>query len=99
MVRMKSIISDEKRCFVCGRSVGLERHHILKGTAWRKQSEKYGLTVWLCFDHHRGKHGVHNGNTALDFKLMQIAQERFEEIYGHDKFMEVFRRNFLNVNG
>lgn len=96
---MKSIISNEKRCFICGRQYGLEKHHIFKGTRWRTKSEDWGCWCYLCFDHHRGKHGVHNGNTKLDFQLMQMAQKRFEELYGHDKFMQIFRRNFLDVNG
>jgi hypothetical protein len=47
---MKSIIKgdSEDRCYICGRAEWIERHHIFNGTANRKKSEKYGLTVHLC---------------------------------------------------
>lgn len=58
-------------------------------------SEKYGCWVYLRYDWHNGaSYGVHF-NKELDRKLKALAQERFEEIHGHDKFMQVFRKNYL----
>jgi hypothetical protein len=39
---MKSIIKgdSEDRCYICGRTEWIERHHIFNGTANRKKSEK-----------------------------------------------------------
>ena len=39
---MKSIIQgdSEDRCYICGRTEWIERHHIFNGTANRKKSEK-----------------------------------------------------------
>ena len=32
---------------------------------------------------------------SLDVKLKQEAQIKFEQLHGHDKFMEVFNKNRL----
>lgn len=84
---MNSIIQDKKRCYVCG-NPNVELHHIFYGTANRKLSDKYGLTVWLCPLHHRGNVGVHF-NPKLDDKLKGIAEMRFREEYPYN-----FRRIF-----
>ncbi|PWL65962.1 MAG: hypothetical protein DBY26_06750 [Amedibacillus dolichus] len=92
----KSIIQNEKRCFVTYSTTGLHKHHIFKG-ANRNNSEKYGCWVWLRYDWHNGAdYGVHGKNGhALDIRLKQIAQEKFEEKYSHELFMQVFKRNYL----
>ena len=84
---MKSIITDKEYCWVCG-NPEVEIHHIFYGTANRKLSEKYGLTVPLCYLHHRGNTGVHF-NPKLDDKLKGIAEMRFRDEYPYD-----FRRLF-----
>lgn len=92
---MKSIIQKEKRCYLCGSTVGLEEHHLMHGSSWRKLAERYGLKVWLCGFHHRdNKHGVH-GNAKLDLWFKQLAQNCFEIAYSHELWMEVFKRNYL----
>lgn len=95
---MKSIIQENADyCFVCGRYGQTERHHAIFGTANRKKSDKYGLTVYLCPDCHRGTNGVHGkSGHALDLQLKRIAQKKFEEKYSHEKFMNVFGRNYLD---
>lgn len=51
--------------------------------------------MWLCGPHHNlSTAGVHF-NKKLDEELKQYAQREFEKVYGHDKFMEVFNRNYL----
>lgn len=89
-----SIIQDKKECYVTHRKDGLHLHHIIYGSN-RKNSDKYGLVVWLHYEYHTGKFGVHSGNKKLDLELKQLAQRKFEERYGHEKFMEVFKRNYL----
>lgn len=74
---------------------GLQKHHIVYGTANRKKSDKYGLTVWLIPEYHTGQYGVHGGNKALDLELKQLAQREFEKVYSHDEWMIVFGRNYL----
>lgn len=85
---------DKKECYVCG-SPYVENHHIFYGTANRKQSDKYGLTVWLCPEHHRGRSGVHF-NKDLDMHLKKLAQEYFEaHIEGRDTFMAIFGKSWI----
>ena len=90
----KSIIQDKKECYVTHTTQGLHLHHCIYG-ANRKNSDKYGLVVWLHYEFHTGKYGVHNGNKELDSELKELAQRKFEEIYGHDKFMEIFKKNYI----
>ena len=94
--RVKSIIVDcMDNCFVCG-SPYVEVHHIMYGTANRKWSDKYGLVVPLCQEHHRGQTGVHF-KRSFDLNLKKLAQEKFNDVYGEDKsFLEVFGRNYLD---
>lgn len=73
---------------------GLECHHILGGTANRRLSEKYGLTVMLCQEHHTGKDGAQY-NRQLGDSLKRLAQIAFEARYSHDEWMNVFRKNYL----
>lgn len=90
----KSIIQKEKECFICRITNNLHCHHIYGGTANRKQSEKYGMTVWLCQMHHTGNRGVHF-DKALDTKLKEIGQKKFEETHSREEFIKTFGRNYL----
>lgn len=92
---MKSIISDEKECYICHTTQNLHKHHIFFGTANRKISEKYGCFCYLCYEHHNGSsRGVHF-NIALDRKLKQEAQKRFIEVYGQEEYRRQIGRNYL----
>lgn len=92
----RSIISNERRCYVCGTEYGLHKHHIMYGSANRKQSEKYGCWVYLCGRHHNlSNEGVHF-NHALDLNLKQLAQERFEAQIGtREDFRRIFDKSYL----
>lgn len=91
----KSIISNERECYVCGTIVNLHRHHIFYGMANRKQSEKYGCWVFLCPKHHNiSNAGVHF-NKALDIELKQKCQRKFMEVYPDLDFIKTFGRNYL----
>ena len=87
----KSIMQDEKQCFITGSQTQLDRHHVYAG-ARRKASEKYGCWVWLRHDVHME---LHDRNKALDKMLRRSCQERFEEIYSHEEFMDVFGKSYL----
>ena len=92
---MDSILQTERECYITGSTDGLHRHHVFYGTANRKQSEKYGCWLWLRADwHNMSDHGVHF-NRDLDLRLKRECQEEFEKRWGHDKFMEVFGKNYL----
>ena len=91
----KSIMQDSKRCYFCGRQVGLEEHHIFGGVANRKLSERYGLKIWCCDYHHRDpKNGVQY-NREVNQKMKQLAQIAFEARHSHEEWMQVFRKNYL----
>ncbi len=89
-----SILQDRKECYITHDTDGLHKHHILRGGR-RKAAEKWGCWIWLRYDwHNMAAYGVHN-NPKLDEQLKQICQMKFEELYGHDKWMEVFGKNYL----
>ena len=90
----KSIMQNGERCWFCGRLTGLERHHVLGGVANRPLSEKYGLWVWVCQEHHTGKDGVQYDRKKGD-ALKRLAQIAFEARHSHDEWMQVFRKNYL----
>ena len=90
-----SILQTRKECWFCGGRVGLEEHHIFAGMANRRISEKYGLKVWLCHDHHTGKDGAQY-NTDLGNRLKEEAQKKFEALYSHDMWMRLIRKNYLS---
>lgn len=91
---MKSIIQENTDyCFICGR-YGTEIHHCIYGIANRKLSDKYGLVVGLCYNHHRGNNGVHQ-NRELDLMLKRKAQEVFIEKYSENEYFAIFGKNYL----
>ena len=87
----KSIMQDEKKCFVTGSESQLDRHHVYAGSR-RKASERYGCWVWLRHDIHME---LHDRNKVLDKMLRRTCQEQFEAVYSHEKFMEVFGKSYL----
>lgn len=88
------IVNCMDNCFVCG-SPYTEVHHVIYGTANRKLSDKYGLIVPLCHEHHRGQTGVHF-NRDFDISLKKLAQEKFNAVYGANKsFIKVFGKSYL----
>lgn len=90
----KSLFPENDICYVCGRH-GTEIHHVFFGP-YRSKSERWGLKVRLCRTHHESiPYGVHGGNRELDLRLKKDAQARFEQRYGHGKFMQEFNRNYL----
>lgn len=101
----KSIMQDKGRgeCYLCRKLRGIdtpsarrEEHHAMHGTANRKLAEHYGLKVYLCPEDHRiGKYAVHNCDKT-DLLLKQDAQRVFERKYDHEKWMEVFKINYLD---
>ena len=97
---MKSIISNEKECYICGVKEwcgALHRHHIIHGIANRKISEREGLWVYLCADHHNAtREGVHF-NHPFDVTLKKLAQMKWEEVNegGREQWISIFGKSFL----
>lgn len=93
---MQSIIQTENECFICHTTYNLDTHHCIHGTSGRKLADKWGLTIKLCKYHHTGDQGIHQAwNSGLDLQIKQLAQTKFEELYGHDRWMEIFGKNYL----
>lgn len=92
---MQSLLSEDKCCYICKTTKGLHKHHIYYGSANRKKSQKWGCFVTLCEAHHNlANEGVHF-NPLLDARLKKECQVKFEEKYGHQKFMETFHKNYI----
>lgn len=92
---MESILSNVKRCYICGSQINLHRHHIFFGTANRKKSEEYGCWVWLCAYHHTlSDESVHQ-NHKVDLCLKQECQRRFEKTKTREEFRAIFGKNWL----
>ena len=64
----------------------------------RLLSDIWGCWVWLRADWHTmGDYGVEGQDGhELDMRLKRECQKRFEELYGHDTFMAVFKKNYLD---
>lgn len=93
---MKSIIQSEKVCYITGRTDQLEEHHIFGGRPNRKNSEKYGLKVWLTHDYHNEPpYGVHHNKKFMN-ELHRLGQMKFEEHYGsREEFRRIFGKSWL----
>ena len=94
---MKSILQTERECALCRTTLNLHRHHVFFGRGLRSQSEKYGLTVYLCAKHHNmSDYSVHM-NHSLDNGLKQWAQEKAMKHYNwtEDDFRQRFIRSYL----
>lgn len=78
------------RSYLSGNTQGLECHHCINGTAYRKKSEKYGLWVWLTHDEHEQVHH----DRMLRLMLKRHAQMCFERKYGHEQWMEEFHKDY-----
>lgn len=82
---MKSIMSNEKKCFVCGKRDNLHLHHIWFGKN-RTNADKDGLTCYLCWEHHEGTLGVHGKyGHDLDLKLKKLAQVEWCKHFNKDE--------------
>lgn len=91
---MRSIISNDKKCYICGSSRWLELHHIFGGSN-RNNSTKYGLVVYLChWCHNEPPNGVHHNKERMSW-LRQQGQQAFKKYYPNEDFMKIFKKNYL----
>jgi hypothetical protein len=89
----KSILSNDKKCFLCGSSQNIEKHHIM-GNATRDKSEKMGVWVYLCRSCHDRIHFSKDSRKMMD-SLRAKAQSKFEETRTREEWMKDFHRNYL----
>lgn len=92
----KSLLSNERRCYLCRTTLDLHKHHIFEGRGRRQLSEKYGCWIYLCAAHHNmSKHGVH-ADKSLDLSLKAECQKAWERKYGTTKdFIRIFGQSYL----
>lgn len=84
----------DDKCIICMTPYA-HTHEIFFGNPDARLSQEWGMTVKLCQYHHQDhKVGVHH-NRENDLMLKRYGQQEFEKLYGHDKFMEIFGRNYL----
>ena len=93
----KSIMSNERVCYLCRSTYDLHKHHVLFGAGRRETAEKDGCWVYLCAAHHNmSNHSVHF-DRALDRRLKAICQRKWEQKYGsREKFMARYGRNYID---
>ena len=106
----RSIIQEKKECYICRAFMNLEndmrelpekgneKHHIMFGFSSknRKLSEKYGLWVWLCPKHHKWDDISPHKSKITNIAMRRIAQRAFELKYSHEKWMELFEKNYID---
>lgn len=95
MAHSESLVSNERRCYITGRTDDLHRHHIWKASR-RKLSEKYGMWIYLNGEVHRLMHDHNAPYETLENDLKAIGQQAFEDNGGkREDFMRIFGANYL----
>lgn len=88
-------MKEREECMMCHRWDYLSDHHVFYGTANRKISEKYDMTIRVCPDCHlNGKRAIHNC-IEVDRALKEEYQRRFEGTHAREEFVRAFGRNYL----
>lgn len=101
---MRSIMQQKDgTCYLCKlfnddyRVQTVQEHHVFNA-ANRKLSEKFGLKVYLCLQHHtEGPEAVHNNAFNMN-ALKQLGQKTFEVNYPELDFRKIFGKNYLEVD-
>ena len=99
--RFSIVCPDLTRCWVCGSTDRVAVHEIFGGTAGRKKSKLFGLTVPLCWAHHNGSNeGVHF-NPQLNDRLHRVGQRTWELNYRDNNVCtpEEARKEFIRIFG
>ncbi len=101
----KSILQDEKCCFITGRTTDVALHHIYGGNPNRKISTEQGFFVFLDpYFHNMSNEGVHS-NHAFDITLKKMCQLAYEDKLmldqgisrerARDRFMKMIGRSYI----
>ena len=89
----ESILSNERKCFLCGSEQNIVKHHICGG-ATRDRSEEFGVWVYLCDSCHFKIHFSKDSRKMMD-SLREEAQRKFEETHTREEWFRAFHKNFL----
>lgn len=103
MKHKRSILQkDGSYCYLCAMLAGdyakrsnLEKHHIFEGTANRTISEREGMTVMLCREHHRESKQAAHRNKEIDILLKTAAQQEYEKTHSREDFRKTFGRSWI----
>lgn len=94
---------EDRTCYLCMKlhqdymeRVGLQEHHVVFGTANRKLSEKYGLKIYLCDEHHEHSDEAIHNNADIRQQICEDAQRIFEKHYPNLSFKEIFGINYIS---
>ena len=93
---MKSIIQDNKECFMTGDTSNLHKHHIYFG-ANRKVSEEYGFWCWLRWDCHiaNSPNPTPHNDRQTDLNLKRYCQSLYEEKHSREEFIKLIGRSYI----
>ena len=102
---MKSIMHEKDgTCYLCmllnrdDRTHSyVEEHHVIYGKGNRPLSEKYGLKVYLCLEHHRTSREAVHMNWENDLVLKKEAQRIFERTHSRKEFREIFGISYMDI--
>lgn len=82
---------DTTTCYLCCKKTKLDEHHVCNGGGLRTKSDMYGGVVYLCRECHDEVHRKY-GLRAL---IKSRYQYLFEQEYGHDMWLKLFKKNYL----
>ena len=88
----KSLLdTEEGTCYICKEEDCETARHEIFGASNREFSKKLGMWINVCPRCHSLIH-----QNPLDYiPLKEEGQRIFEREYGHERFMAVFSRNYL----
>lgn len=87
---------NDKECWICGATEGLEVHHCLQGK-FRQLADEDGLTVYLCHKHHTGSMNSAHKNIGMRKRLSQLAQMHYLETHTFEEWMQRYGKNYLDT--
>lgn len=83
-------------CYICDED-GTEKHHVFGGNGRREKSDKHGLKVYLCHEHHNGGLSSVHQNYMMGLKLKCIFQMEFESRHSKKEFIAEFGKDYIAV--
>ena len=92
----KSLLDNNKVCFICGTTFNLHKHHIYGG-ANRSKSERDGCWCYLCAPHHNMSDGGVHFDREKNLWLKKTCQELWMTKYKktEEDFIKEYGRSYL----
>ena len=82
-MKKNSILTDDwDKCYICGRTTLLHKHHCIKGTANRKISEKYGLNGLFNIDDTKDSDSTNtHGKDGKETTTQEVTNEEILKLF------------------